>query len=67
MDGGAGMPCSSCGKEVSENEVYIYEGKRMCEDCAIKTGLYPLGHIGARKDKISEKGRCLTVPKPDER
>jgi recombinational DNA repair protein (RecF pathway) len=60
------MSCNRCGKEVSEDQVYTYEGKHMCEDCAMKAGLYPLGHIGSRRDKISEKGRCLTVPKPDE-
>ena len=59
------MLCSSCGKEISENEAYTLDGKRMCEDCAMQAGLYPLGHTGVRRDKISEKGRCLTVP--DER
>ncbi len=39
----------------------------MCDDCAMKAGLFPLGHTESRRDKISEKGRCLiTVPKPDE-
>ena len=59
------MLCSVCGKELSENEIYTYEDKRMCEDCAIKAGLYPLGHTGLRRDKISEKGRHLTLPKHD--
>ena len=59
------MLCSVCGIEISENEISIYETKRMCEDCAIKAGLYPLGHIGLRRDKISEKGRRLTLPKYD--
>ncbi len=60
------MLCNGCSKEISENDVYSYEGKQMCEDCIIKAGLYPLGHTGLRRDKISEKGRRLTVPKPDE-
>ena len=60
------MSCSSCGKELSEEEVYTFEDKRMCEDCAIQAGLFPLGHTGLRSDKISERGRYLTVPKPDE-
>jgi len=60
------MRCSSCCKEVSEKDIYTYEGKRMCEDCEIKAGLYPLGHTGLRRDKISEKGQRLTVLKPDE-
>ncbi len=51
---------------MSEDGVYTYEGKRMCEDCALKAGLYPLGHAGLRRDKISEKGRRFTVPKSDE-
>jgi len=58
--------CSSCGKEISENEVYAYEGKRMCDNCTMKAGLFPLGHTGSRRDKISERGRRLTVSKPDE-
>jgi hypothetical protein len=61
------MSCNSCGKHVSENEVYIYKDKCMCENCAMKAGLYPLGHTGSRRDKISKEGRRLTVPKPDER
>ena len=59
------MLCDGCGKEISENEIYTYEGKRMCEDCAINAGLFPLGHTGSRRDKISEKGRHLTMPEHD--
>jgi len=58
--------CSRCKKEVSENEIYIFEGRPMCEDCAINAGLYPLEHTGLRRDKISEKGRRLTVPLRDD-
>ena len=61
------MLCSDCRKEIPENDTYTYEGKLVCEDCAIKSGLYPLGHTGLRRDRISEKGRRLTVPKPDEK
>lgn len=59
------MLCKDCGKEISEDEIYTYEGKQMCEDCAIDAGLFPLGHTGSRRDKISEKGRHLTLPKRD--
>jgi hypothetical protein len=59
------MLCKVCGKEISEDETYTYEGKRMCEECAIGAGLFPLGHTGLRRDKISEKGRYLTLPKHD--
>ena len=59
------MSCINCGKEVSEKDIYTYEGKSMCEDCAINAGLFPLGHTGLRRDKISEKGRHLTLPKHD--
>ena len=56
--------CSRCGKKLFENDVYTYEGKPMCDDCAMKAGLFPLEHSGSRRDKISERGRRLTIPKP---
>ncbi len=58
------ISCRSCGKEISENDVYTYEGKHVCDDCAMKASLFPLEHTGARRDKISERGRHLTTPKP---
>jgi hypothetical protein len=58
------ISCGSCSRKISEHEIYIYEGQRMCDDCAMKDGLFPLGHTGARRDKISERGRYLTIPKP---
>ena len=58
------ISCSGCDKKLSENDIYIYEGRYMCDDCAMKAGLFPLEHTGARRDKISERGRRLTVPKP---
>jgi hypothetical protein len=58
------IPCSNCGKKLSEKDIYIFEGKRMCDVCAMKAGLFPLEHTGARRDKISERGRRLTIPKP---
>ena len=57
------MICGSCDKEMAEDEIYKYEGRAMCEDCAVKAGLFPLSHTGLRWDKISEKGRHLTLPK----
>ena len=60
------MTCSACGKELSEGDTYLYEGKKMCEDCAIADGLFPLGHTGLRRDKISEKGRQLSLPGYDD-
>ena len=57
------MLCETCEKEFPKDEIYSYEGKRMCEDCAIDAGLFPLGHTGLRRDKISEKGRYLSLPK----
>jgi hypothetical protein len=59
------MQCKACGKEISERDTYTFEGKHMCEDCAINAGLFPLGHTGSRRDKISENGRCLTLPKQE--
>ena len=59
---GKTKPCSSCGKKLFENEVYLHEGNCMCDNCAMKAGLFPLEHTGARRDKISERGRRLTIP-----
>jgi hypothetical protein len=58
------ISCCQCGKKFSEDDIYIFEGKNMCDDCAMKAGLFPLEHTGARRDKISEKGRRLTIPTP---
>jgi recombinational DNA repair protein (RecF pathway) len=58
------ISCCHCGKKLSEDDIYIFEGKHMCDDCAVKAGLFPLEHTGARRDKISERGRRLTIPKP---
>ncbi|BCL61585.1 hypothetical protein DGMP_22780 [Desulfomarina profundi] len=57
------ISCKKCGKEISGNDIYIYEGNQMCDDCAMKAGLFPLEHTGSRRDKISERGRHLTIPK----
>ena len=59
------MLCEACEKEFAEDEIYTVEGRRMCENCAITAGLFPLGHTGMRRDKISEKGRRLTLPERD--
>jgi hypothetical protein len=55
------MHCSVCGKEVSENDLYTFDGKEMCDKCCMNEGLYPLGHSGMRRDKISEDGRRRTI------
>ena len=34
------MKCSRCGKEISEQESYAYQGKAMCEDCLMEIGLH---------------------------
>ena len=57
------MLCISCGKDVPEDDIYYFKGKHMCDDYAMKAGLFPLGHTGSRSDMISEEGRCFTVPK----
>lgn len=59
------IPCSRCGKPLSENEIYLFENKIMCDACAMTSGLFPLEHTGARRDRISERGRRLTIPKWD--
>jgi hypothetical protein len=59
------MFCTNCSKEINEGETYTVDYKPMCEDCAIETGLFPLEHTSSSRDKISEKGRQLTVRDPD--
>ena len=59
--------CDLCGKAVREENIYLRDNKAMCEECAMMTGLFPLGHTGVRRDKISEKGRQLTVPSLERR
>jgi late competence protein required for DNA uptake (superfamily II DNA/RNA helicase) len=33
------MKCSRCGKKLTENQSYVYQGKVMCEDCLMDVGL----------------------------
>jgi late competence protein required for DNA uptake (superfamily II DNA/RNA helicase) len=33
------MKCGRCGKELTENQSYVYQGKVMCEDCLMDVGL----------------------------
>jgi len=49
------MTCSKCGKEISEEQVYTYKDKKMCENCLIHEDLFPLGHIGQNKRNFSLK------------
>lgn len=56
--------CGRCRKPLGPDEVYGGDGCRMCDDCAMTAGLFPLEHTGPRRDRISERGRHLTVPKP---
>ena len=57
------MPqCEVCGQEFPQEEIYTLAGRALCEACAVKAELYPLGHTGMRRDRISEKGRQLTRP-----
>ena len=33
------MVCSRCGKQLAEDQRYLYQGKVMCEDCVMDLGL----------------------------
>lgn len=33
------MKCSRCGKEITEDQSYVYQGKVMCENCVMDVGL----------------------------
>ncbi len=35
------MNCSRCGRELTEDKAYNYQGKVMCEDCLMDVGLSP--------------------------
>ncbi|SHI57780.1 hypothetical protein SAMN02745216_00189 [Desulfatibacillum alkenivorans DSM 16219] len=58
------MLCQSCKRETPDDDGCQLNGKWLCEKCAWKQGLFPLSHTGARRDKISERGRVLTPPEP---
>ena len=53
--------CTNCSKEITEDDTYTIDHKPMCEDCAIDTGLFPLGRIGLERSPISEKGRYAVI------
>ncbi len=33
------MKCSRCGKELTAEQAYVYQGRVMCEDCIMEAGL----------------------------
>ncbi len=35
------MNCSRCGRQLTEDKAYTYQGKPMCEDCLMDVGLSP--------------------------
>ena len=49
--------CSRCGKEISRKEACTSQGKLMCEVCALRAGLFPLGHTGQLKKSFYIKDR----------
>ena len=51
------IKCSRCNKEISAGKVYTFRYKIMCEDCAIRTGLFPLSHTGSLKKDFFLKDR----------
>ena len=51
------ITCSLCNKKISGEKVYTQRNKTMCEDCAIKEGLFPLGHTGHLKQSFFIKDR----------
>ena len=34
------MKCSRCGRELSEEQTYAYQGKPYCDDCLMEIGLH---------------------------
>ena len=37
------IKCSRCGRELTEDQAYNYQGKPMCDDCLMDVGLSPHG------------------------
>ncbi len=35
------MNCSRCGRQITKETSYDYEGKTLCEDCFMEVGLHP--------------------------
>ena len=35
------MKCERCGREFVEDEGFVYQGKRICEECYMELGLHP--------------------------
>jgi hypothetical protein len=33
------VKCSRCGKEINEDQTYVYQGKPMCDNCVMDVGL----------------------------
>jgi len=57
--GGKTLICPKCAKDYKDGDFSTVNNEKMCEDCAIESGLFPLEHTGVRRDKISERGRYL--------
>ncbi len=51
------MICAKCGKEIKKEEAHIQKDKPLCEDCLMKSGLFPLGHNGQYKRSFYIKDR----------
>ncbi len=37
------MKCNRCGRQISEDQTYTYQGQALCEDCRMEIGLHPRG------------------------
>ena len=51
------MKCDRCGKEIVKEEEYRHGGKKLCPDCRMHAGLFPLGHTGMYKKEFYIKDR----------
>lgn len=55
------MKCSRCGRQISEDKSYAYQGKPYCEDCLMEIGLHaegcdPWASYAAAKERVGLKG-----------
>ena len=56
-----GIKCQNCSKIISEDEVFVTEGKTLCEDCYIDVGhrIRVCDPWGERSKKIFREEHCL--------
>lgn len=55
------MKCSRCGREITEEQTYAYQGKPFCDDCLMEIGLHsrecePWGTYLSSRERTGKTG-----------